>query len=83
MDCVQRVAREELGARVTRAELVAAFDDITGDPRGHVVDLVYRCELLSETPAPVGDTAEIRFFKNLPAKIGFNHRGTLVKLGYR
>lgn len=99
MDCVERVAREELGARVTRAELVEAFDDITGDPRGHVVDLVYRCVVKSDKASKgltlayakvrpyqkfkvVGDTAEIKFFKKLPAKIGFNHKETLKKLGY-
>lgn len=81
MDCVKRVAKEELGIEVRNAELVEAFDDIIGDPRGHVVDLVYRCELLGKLPTPVGDTAEIKFFNKLPKNIGFNHRETLKKLG--
>ena len=42
MDCVQRVANEELGLKVKNATLVGVFDDIDGDPRGHVVDLVYQ-----------------------------------------
>lgn len=94
MDCVKRVAREELGARVARAELIEAFDDIDGDPRGHVVDLVYKCRdskgltLAYAKVRPlqklkaVGDTAEIKFFKKLPENIGFNHKETLRSLGY-
>lgn len=92
-DCVNRVAKEELGVKVKNITLAGAFDDIAGDPRGHVVDLVYRCKIRSgvswrrqETPGEIraiGDTAEIRFFKKLPPNIGFNHRETLVKLGYR
>ena len=106
MDCVKRVAEEELGVEIeTKIKvkkvrrltglrqrqdvftLVGVFDDIDGDPRGHVVDLVYQ---IRPGPAswqagpfrPVGDSAEIRFFKKLPQNIGFNHRETLSKLGY-
>jgi len=90
MDCVNRVAKEELGIKVEYIKLAGVFDDINGDPRGHVVDLVYRCEIkkglsLRSKDSPlhaVSDTAAIRFFKKLPAKIGFNHRETLAKLGY-
>ena len=45
MDCVKRVADEELGIKVEYIKLAGVFDDINGDPRGHVVDLVYRCEI--------------------------------------
>ncbi len=95
LDCVNRVAKEELGVKVENIELAGTFDDIAGDPRGHVVDLVYRCQIKPDQKRPglfgkgpafpesVGDTAEVRFFKKLPAKIGFNHRETLIKLGYR
>lgn len=101
MDCVKRVAKKELGIKIEiekeNIQLVGAFNDIDGDPRGHVVDLVYRCTLqptstlqgsaLSNKAEPlmrtVGDTVEMKFFKKLPVKIGFNHRETLRKLGYR
>lgn len=82
-DCIKRVAREELGAEVENIELAGNFDDIDADPRGHAIDLVYRCRIKSGKIKPVGDSAEIRFFKKLPAKIGFNHKETLLKLGYR
>jgi len=100
MACVKRVAKEELGIEIEKEiekgniSLAGAFDDIAGDPRGHVVDLVYRCHIKLDQkrpglsgkglafPEPAGDTAEIRFFQKLPQNIGFNHRETLSKLGY-
>src|SRR3989338_1685543 len=61
LDCVNRVAKEELGIKAKGVELAGAFDDIDGDPRGHVVDLVYRCRIESgvswrrqETPGEIG-----------------------------
>jgi ADP-ribose pyrophosphatase YjhB (NUDIX family) len=100
MDCAKRVAKEELGTEIeTKVEkvkrlLVGVFDDIDGDPRGHVVDLVYQYTIkqdqkgqaFSEKAWPskaVGDTAEIKCFKKLPRNIGFNHRETLNLLGYK
>lgn len=106
MDCVNRVAKEELGVEIeteieienSHIQLVGAFDDIDGDPRGHVVDLVYRCHLATKGLTfkgltfpvkvkpyltPIGDTAEVRFFRSLPKNIGFNHSETLTRLGYR
>lgn len=92
MDCARRVAKEELGMDVTDFQLAGAFDDVNGDPRGHVVDLVYCCHLATTQPLargwvqalkPVGDTAQMKFFMKLPKNIGFNHRDTLLKLGYK
>lgn len=91
MDCVHRVARQELGVDVTDIELAGVFDDLAGDPRGHVVDVVYRCkidrkneiEIEKGRKNSVGDTAEMRFSKKLPREVGFNHRDTLIRLGYR
>ena len=93
MDCAKRVAKEELGIKVENAKLVGVFDDIDGDPRGHVVDLVYQCYIKLNQKKPglfkmarflktIGDSVEIKFFKKLPEKIGFNHKDTLINLGY-
>ncbi|MBI2310132.1 NUDIX hydrolase [Candidatus Collierbacteria bacterium] len=94
MNCVKRVAKEELGIKVENVKLAEAFDDLTGDPRGHVVDLVYRCTIKPDQKGqafpgkawpskPADDTAEIKFFKKLPQNIGFNHLDTLYTLGHR
>lgn len=82
VDCIRRVAREEIGCDVTDIKLAGAFDDLVGDPRGHVVDLVYQCKSKGTPKPSVGDSAENRFFKKLPRNIGFNHRKTLALLGY-
>ncbi len=72
--------------KVGDAKLIGAFDDIIGDPRGHVVDLIYQIRPgLFKKAGPlkaIGDTAEVKFFKKLPDNIGFNHKDTLKKLGY-
>lgn len=53
MDCLFRLAREELGL----------------DIKDNLLKL-----------GSTSDTKELKFFKSLPKKIGFNHRETLKKL---
>lgn len=82
MECVHRVAKEEIGMDVTGIELAGAFDDLAGDPRGHVVDMVYRCRIekglalrsKARSFKAIGDTAEMRFFTPLQPK--GTYRGT-------
>lgn len=69
----------------SKMSLLGAFDDLEGDPRGHVVDLAYG--LIIKDPSqikPTKETSEVMFFDRdkLPKDIGFNHRDTLHKLGY-
>jgi ADP-ribose pyrophosphatase YjhB (NUDIX family) len=83
-NCIRRVAKKELGLVVKggSVKLLGLFDDIDKDPRGHAIDAVY--EIKSKTiPNTTEETWELKFFKKLPAHIGFNHRDTLRKLGYR
>lgn len=88
-DAWKRVAKDELGLKLDagiKLSLLGAFDDLTGDPRGHIVDLVYG--LIIEDPSqikPTRVTSEVKFFnKNkLPKNIGFNHKDMLRKLDYR
>lgn len=87
-DVQKRVAKNELGLELdknTNLSLLGAFDDLEGDPRGHVIDLVYGLELDNTSAVkPTKETSEIKFFDKdkLPSDIGFNHRETLHKLGY-
>lgn len=86
IDCANRVASEELGINIKNKEkiLIGVFDDISNDPRGHVVDIVYEYIVEDEVKfkPKSSRTKEIRFFRNLPSEIGFNHRETLHKLGF-
>lgn len=77
--CAQRVAKEELGAKLVKINLAGVFDNIEGDPRGHVIDVVYECALADE-PSAVGDTAEVGWFSKLP-KMGFGQGEMLMQLG--
>lgn len=79
-ECAQRVAKEELGTRVVAIKLAGVFDNIEGDPRGHVIEVVYECKLVGE-PSAVGDTAEVGWFDKLPENIGFGQGELLKKLG--
>lgn len=79
-ECARRVAGEELGAKLVKVKLAGVFDNIEGDPRGHVIDVVYECELADE-PSAVGDTAEVGWFDKLPENIGFGQGEMLKALG--
>ncbi len=83
-DCIKRIAHKEfdLTIRPTSVRLLGLFDDIHNDPRGHVVDAVYRLKV-SEPPKLTKETRELKFFRKLPRVIGFNHGKTLRGLGYR
>lgn len=88
-ECRKRVAENELNLKLNEGlkgitfSLLGAFDDLRGDPRGHVVDLIFGTTLpdISQIKATT-ETSEVKFFKELPKKMGFNHKDTLHKLGY-
>lgn len=84
--CIKRITKDELGIDLNGqdAELLGVFEDLDKDPRGHVIDIVYGTLVSSEIQLkPLGETKELNFFKQLPKKIGFNHRETLTRLGYK
>mgnify|MGYP001570110734 CR=1 FL=1 len=86
LDCLRRVARDELGLNLhEKLELVGVFEDIEWDPRGHIIDIVYKMkERGGKSFSPTtNQTKEVRLFDKLPSNIGFNHKDTLEKLGYR
>lgn len=85
-ECQKRIALEELNRKLADSvtpPLLGAIENITGDPRGHVVDLVYK--ILEGETAPIKSTIKIdesKFFSTIPENIGFNHQATLRALGY-
>ncbi len=82
--CIQRLVRKELGLKMSAklAKQTGAFENLHKDPRGHVVDLIYILKV-SAAPRPTKETQEIKFFKKLPAVIGFGHGDILRELGYK
>lgn len=81
--CVERVAKNELGLKIKLSDtkLLGAFDNLDKDPRGHVIDLVYRLTTTAK-PKLTSGNKELEFFSELPRNIGFNHKATLKNLGY-
>lgn len=85
-ECILRIAKEEveIDLKNKKFNLALINENINYDPRGHVLDIIYRIKLNDFfEPKPIGDTKEIKFFEKLPDKIGFNYREVLNKLGYK
>lgn len=83
--CIKRVAKNELTLeKNVKSTLAGVFENLDADPRGHVIDIIYKI-VINEPILMVKneDTEEMQFFEKLPANIGFNHREVLEKLGYR
>lgn len=86
VEAQKRIAKDELGLILKKSEmdLLGVFEDLEGDPRGHVVDIMYGLKLGDGIKVKMTtETLEIMFFDKLPDNIGFNHRETLKKLGYK
>lgn len=83
--CILRILKEELGIdKVHKFDFILINENADLDPRGHVIDLIYRiCVNDYSGFKSVGDTRELKFFKKLPEKIAFNHKEVLNKLGFK
>lgn len=86
-EALKRVAKNEFGMDLieeVNPKLLGNFDDIEGDPRGHVIDMAYGMQVndVSKIVA-TKENIEVAFFNKLPENVGFNHRNTLEKLGYK
>ena len=82
-NCIKRIILKELGLKINTksVKLVGVFDDLHKDPRGHVVDAIYKLKI-NVMPRPTKETKEVKFFTTLPSRIGFNHGDILRALGY-
>ena len=84
--CLKRIAKSELGINITdyKPDFVGVFENLKTDPRGHVVDLIYRIKIQTNiTLKPTQHSRDLKFFAKLPQKIGFNHREVLLEIGYK
>lgn len=78
--CAERVARKELGRAIVESRPMGFFEDLDGDPRGHVIDLVLEVEL-DGPPHATEETDEVRFFGAVPEGLGFHHDRVLLAAG--
>lgn len=84
-ECIIRIGSDELNVELdpTKAKLLTVSEDIDKDPRGHVVEPIYKFVVNNDfLPEAVGYTKEVAFFTTLPENIGFNHADVLKSLGY-
>ncbi len=81
--CIERIFKDELGIKVrgTSGDLIGVFEDLEKDPRGHIVELVYRFRIF-RTPRATTHAREWKFFTALPKGVEFRHGGILKSVGY-
>ena len=84
-ECIIRIGKDELNVTLDpeKAKLLIVSEDIDKDPRGHVVETIYKFVVTNDfLPEAVGYTKDVAFFSSLPNDIGFNHPELLKSLGY-
>lgn len=81
-ECVERLSREELGFRIDfkKGEFAGLFENLDGDPRGHLLHYVLRFRL-DGLPEEIREKG--RFFSKLPKLTIPYQKNFLRKLGYR
>lgn len=78
--CAERVARKEMNASILSLRPTGFFEDLDGDPRGHVVDLVFEATLEGEA-RPTEETDAIAPFATVPEGVAFYHDRILRNAG--
>ncbi len=78
-EALKREMKEELGIKVKIKKLIGVYSDPERDPRYHTVSVVYCCQKNKGKIKLNYESSEFKFFslKNLPKKIGFDHRKIL------
>lgn len=75
-ECSQRLSKEELGIEIGKGKFLGIFENINGDPRGHILHYVLKFKTRDILTSH-------HFFKNLPESIIPFHKDFLNKLGYQ
>ena len=73
--CLNRVAIEKLGIELSMNDCrVHDVVEYLEDPRGHVVQVVYKYRMLRDILLkPWGESSELAYFGKRPAEMAFNH----------
>ena len=81
-ECIARIGVEELGFSLSSNDcrLASVEEDLSSDPRGHVVHIIYKYRLLRDISLkPWGESLEMGFFSSIPPDIGFHYKEILKK----
>jgi len=84
-EAIKREMKEELGVLVKIKKLFGVYSNPKRDPRYHTVSLVYLLEKDKGKIRLNRESSKFKYFslKNLPKKIGFDHREILNDLKKR
>ena len=79
-ECCIRLANEEigLGLMVGMFTKLGDFEDLVGDPRGHLVHSIYTADI-EDDDVRIGD--KVKFFAKLPEEIMPTHKEMIEKFG--
>jgi len=79
---IKREMKEELGVPVKIKKLFGVYSDPKRDPRYHTASVIYLLEKIKGEIRLNEEASEFKYFslKNLPKKIGFDHRKILNDL---
>ena len=77
IDALKRKVLDETGLTIEVEKLLGIYDDTSRDPRGHWISL---CFLAKATEGEA--RKEVKVFKKLPRKIGFDHKKILKNSGF-
>ena len=74
-ECINRIAVEKLGIELSKNDCrVMDAVEYMDDPRGHVVQIVYKYRMLRDILLkPWGESAELAYFGTIPDEMAFNH----------
>lgn len=82
-EAVKREVREETGLKVKVVKYVGYADDPNRVLGRRAIAHNFVCKIIGGKLKPNFESSEIRFFKKLPKKIGFDHRKGLKDAGVR
>jgi len=65
---------EETGLNVKIKSLIGVYSDPNRDPRGHIISIAFRAQIIGGEVSSGSDASEVRFFdiRNLP-RLAFDH----------
>ncbi|WP_210400452.1 NUDIX hydrolase [Methanopyrus sp. SNP6] len=83
-EAVAREVREETGLKVRPVELVGVYSDPERDPRGHVVSVCFKCEVVGGELRAGSDAADVKVVDPsdlTPDDLAFDHYDMLRDAG--